>query len=241
MHSSPSPAWGVVPIKTPYSSKETLRVLRAASVMSSPFALKPLKPLPAPGAIRPLAVPVPQPLKPAGAAVAPLAMPAARAPLGMPATVPLPAPPRLQPRLQPGGLSPPGAAPRQSASPLAPLPKPPQLRSPMAALPQPPQLRSQASAAVSDTSLNSWVTCVAEDGTPYFYHPVSGKTSWDWRDGGDAYGAQAYGSSGALPAATRMTAPLARQLSAMPNDIVWDVVLVLPLPQQDVRRKPTCN
>ena len=218
--------------------------------MSSPFALKPLKPLAAPGAIRPLAVPVPQPLKPGGAAVAPLAMPAARAPLGMPAAVPLPAPPRLQPRLQPGALSPPGPMPRQLASPLAPLPKPPQLRSPlaplqpaspMAALPQPPQLRSQASAAVSDTSLNSWVTCVAEDGTPYFYHPASGKTSWDWRDGGDAYGAQAYGSSGALPAATRMPAPLARQLSAMPNDIEWDVVLVLPLPQQDVRRHPTCN
>jgi len=89
--------------------------------------------------------------------------------------------------------------------------------------------------------LNSWVTCVAEDGTPYFYHPASGKTSWDWRDGGAAYGAQAYGSSGSLPAATRAPAPLARQLSAMPDDVEWDVVLVLPLPQEEVRRKPTCN
>lgn len=219
------------------------------AAMASPFALKPLKPLPvAPGAVRQLAVPLPQPLNnAAGAAVAPLAMPAARAPLGMPAAVQLPAPPQLRARPHPGALPPPpGAAPQQPASPLAPLPKPPQLRSPLAplqpaaplaALPQPPQLQSP----VSDTSLNSWVTCVAEDGTPYFYHPASGKTSWDWRDGGDAYGAQAYGSSGALPAATRMPAPLARQLSAMPNDIEWDVVLVLPLPQQEVRRKPTCN
>ena len=69
----------------------------------------------------------------------------ARAPLGMAAAVPLPAPPQPRARPQPG-LSPPGASPRRPAPPLAPLPKPPQLRSPLpplqpaastAALPQP--------------------------------------------------------------------------------------------------------
>ena len=222
--------------------------------MSSPYALKPIKPLPAPG-VRPQpvplllpgakAAPLPQPLKStaSNASIAPLATPAARPPLGMPAAVPLPAPPQLRQR---SALSPPGASPGQPA----PLPKPPQPRSPLpplqpaastAALPQPsrpPPQPPQQPPPVSGTDLNSWVTCVAEDGTPYFYHPASGNTSWDWRDGGAAYGAQAYGSTGSLPAATRAPAPLARQLSAMPNDVEWDVVLVLPLPQQEVPPRP---
>ena len=193
-----------------------------------PFTLKPPKPFPACGALRPVALPLPPPLRQAGAV-----------------TLQLPVPPQARPPLQ-------------AASPLAALPPLPlQPASRLAALPPAPLPRFACQdAPVSDQSLNSWVTCVAKDGTPYFYHPASGKTSWDWRDGGEANGAlpTAQVVAGALPAVARAAseAPLVRKirdaqgalpaegaLPALPDDIEWDVVLVLPLPEEEVRRRPT--
>ena len=52
------------PLEVPPQTDVGLGLVQAARIMSSPFALKPLKPLPvAPGAIRQLAVPLPKPMR----------------------------------------------------------------------------------------------------------------------------------------------------------------------------------
>ena len=109
-----------------------------------------------------------------------------------------------------------------------------------------PAAQGPGPAAQDPGKLDEWVTCVADDGSPYFYHPASGKTSWDWREAGGSTPAVA-AAPAPLPATSMPSEPraaLVRQQTVMPADVDWDVVLVLSLPddvlqrQEEARRQP---
>ena len=116
----------------------------------------------------------------------------------------------------------------------------------------PPQLHASANGVgATGADAAEWRTVATADGTPYFYHPASGRTVWDWRDTRDgAAAATSADPGGAAPLAvhTPVSSPPpppppgagaragagagAGTTGAATVDARWDVVMVLPLPEE---------
>ena len=93
-------------------------------------------------------------------------------------------------------------------------------------------------------ALHEWRTCFAEDGTPYFHQPRTGRTTWDWRELGlpAASAKDAAAAAAALPPASPAAKPPPPAVGAPAGaagpaaawgDAEWDLVLVLDLPEGD--------
>ena len=107
----------------------------------------------------------------------------------------------------------------------------------------PPQLHASANGVgATGADAAEWRTVATADGTPYFYHPASGRTAWDWRDTLDG-GTSADGLPVEAPLAvhTPVNSPpppvpppgaKAGAKAGATVDARWDVVLVLPLPEE---------
>ena len=122
---------------------------------------------------------------------------------------------------------------------------------------------ASAASSVADGTLHGWVTYRRADGTPYFYHAQSGTTSWDWRMPLEPYVVKVVPPSpprrevaclaaAALPARAAAPPPAAAPPAAVaagepsrraiaPGDpslpwtaADWDLVLVLPMADEDI-------
>ena len=94
------------------------------------------------------------------------------------------------------------------------------------AAPSAPATAAVAAAPSAAAAFDGWVTYYTDENVPYFYHAVTGTTSWDYR--------APVSSSAPTPATPGPATPgaiLTTVLDPEEPEPFWDLLLVLPLPE----------